>query len=130
MARRKLMESFKLQIKQYNLKTKKDQQQKDIPTFKNLNIDPTNLPIILIVDLLNQQETKTPTQINTIKKYSSTHLITHIQCPFCKQNIKINRHWNCYICTSPQHPKMIFEIRSTQYPQPLQIKQLPEDDFP
>jgi len=112
---KRLTESFKLQMKGYRRKVKKEFWDKAVPTFKNFeidfdyrnHIDDLQLHITDIVDV------KAPirkTKINTLSQYGATYLINSIICPVCGNIITINRHWNCYFCENDEHGRKIFEI--------------------
>jgi len=128
---RRLTEAFKLLEKEYYKKARKEKWDKALPTFKNLNIDPQykdtyNKLIISVTNLLDTKEKSCTTKINNIAPRGTNYIITNIKCPLCNKNIKINRHWNCYICQCPEHGKKVFEINKIIYPKPKQIIEIPD----
>lgn len=112
MARRNTKDMLRIQMMSLKRKehSKRVEQQK--PLFKNFDIpfsyDEKDFTI-RVEDVLTGKHFKTkPSSFN---EHSSTKIITSIQCPLCKQEISLNRHWYCFICDSEEHTKSIFEIQ-------------------
>lgn len=62
-----------------------------------------------VINLLDDNGTKTTSMIS-VKGKISKELVTQIVCPICGKPVKINEHWNCFICQNG-HEKMIFDIQ-------------------
>jgi len=132
---KRLSESVKLIEKGFRRKVKKERWEQTTPSFRNLNIethyknDYDNIRVS-ITDLLDIEDTRIiVTKISNISPYGSNYVISNIECPTCRKQIKLNRHWNCYICECPEHDKKIFEIKDVVYPKPKKIIELPSDDY-
>ena len=114
---RKLTESFKLQAKATRRKVKADEQAKQIPNFKNLDIpyeyeeNPKEISVE-VIDILAKTDKLTETQVNSIQPTGQTFMISSIICPICKRVTFLNKHWNCYICDPVEHDKAIFDIKN------------------
>ena len=131
----RLTESVKLIEKGYRRKMKKERWEKTTPSFRNFEIDISykrkyreiDLTITDILDIEDKRIIKS--KIASIEQYGSNYLITAIDCPACGNQIKLNKHWNCFICECKEHPKKSFEISSISYPAPRHIKELPSNDY-
>lgn len=115
MTRRKLRDMYKIQILSVKRKAKKDKQDKQIPNFKNLEIehkrvDDKNINIV-ITDILNADEKDYKSLVLATKKSGSTFVITSIRCPLCNKPIELNKYWLTYICQNSEHEKKNFEIK-------------------
>lgn len=69
-----------------------------------------------VTNLLDIEEKPLYTKINGISQYRSTYIISHIICPYCKEPIEINKHWNAYFCECKDHCKKVFEIAEVIIP--------------
>ena len=130
---KRLSESVKLIENGYRRKMKKLRQEESLPCFRNLKIDPIykddkeylDKLRLVVVDLLDKSSPeKYKSYVSKIKGLdeSGTKIIeSQIECPICKETIKLNTHWNSYICNV--HEKMIFEIREVFEP----VKKVLED---
>jgi len=113
---RKLTESFKLQAKATRRKVKADEQAKQIPNFKNLDIPyiyekvPKEISLE-VIDILAKTDKRYETHVNGIEPTGQTFMISSIICPICNREVFLNKHWNCYICDPAEHDKAVFDIK-------------------
>lgn len=112
---KKLMESFKLQMKATRRKIKKDKQDKQLPTFKNLDIPYSQVNDknigILVSNIMDVKEKDYTTLVLGTQPKGQTHIISSIRCPVCQKPVPYDERWNSFICEKCDvHDKKIYEI--------------------
>ena len=106
---------YKMQILSVKRKTKKEAQQKTIPTFKNFKIDYSrvndNNIEIGVIDVFGETDKGYKSLVLSVDKKGATFIISKIRCPFCNKPDELNEHWKTYICNKCEdHEKMNFEL--------------------
>ena len=106
---------YKMQILSVKRKTKKEAQQKTIPTFKSFDIDYSrvndNNIEIAVIDVFGETDKGYKSLVLSVKKKGATFIIDMIRCPFCGKAVQLNEHWFTYICNAcDEHEKMNFEL--------------------
>ena len=112
---KRLTEAFKLQMIATRKKAKKAKQEKQRPTFKNLDIPYEKAESkdvkVAVTNILNVQEREAITTATLVDPTGSTFIIKSVQCPICHKDVPFNIRWNAYICPKNEvHAKKIFEI--------------------
>jgi len=112
---KRLTEAFKLQVIAMRKAQKKAKQEKQRPTFRNLDIPYdrcTSKDIrVTVTDIVNTEEKAKITSAVTVDQTGSTYIIKSIICPVCQKNVELNQKWNAYICPKNElHNKKVFEI--------------------
>lgn len=112
---RRLTESFKLQMKGVRKKAKKDRQEKQVPTFKNLGleykqIEDKNIEI-MVSDILSNTEKDLKSLVLRVVPMGSTYIVDCIRCPICNKPVDLDRRWEGFVCQKCEtHEKKIYEI--------------------
>jgi len=112
---KRLTESFKLQMIATRKKAKKAKQEKQRPTYKNLDIsydksDGKDVKVA-VTDIIDIASRETITSATLVDPTGTTFIIKSIECPICHKDAPFNLRWNAYICPKNEvHAKKIFEI--------------------
>ena len=124
----KLKDMFSTQIKEYGNYEKKLRWEKTKPKFinfditlqkiKEVGIHEFDIVVTNILDLKDKRKI-----ITKAKETNSKGMITKIICPDCGKELKLNTHWNAYICNG-EHEKKIYEIKNIEYKRPKNIVHL------
>lgn len=112
---RTLTEIFKIQIKSVRRKAKKDRQDKQLPTFKNLEIPYSKVNdkniIIIVSNIMDIKEEDCKTLVLNVQPRGQTYIISSIRCPVCQKPIPYDERWNSFVCDKNDvHDKKIYEI--------------------
>ena len=118
------MEKFKDQQKSVTRNLRKQTWERTIPSLRNLGLgyqhDLQDSCIVLdVTNLLDVNETSKTTRIVNLKDNDT---IEKIQCPDCKQPIKLNKHWNAFLCRC-DNIKKVYEVKGAKISYGLQQKE-------
>jgi len=124
----KLKDMFSSQIREYGRYEKKKKWEQTTPKFINHNITPLDIETIglsnfkvIVTDILDTEDKRHIfTKVSNVDRGG---LILSIKCPFCSNDIVLNKHWNAYMCSNG-HSKKIFEIVNIEYTTSMRIKEL------
>jgi len=126
----KLKDMFNTQIKEYGNYEKKKKWKKTVPKFINYDITMYKIKDVglqkfdvIVTNLLDIKDKRRI--ITKVKEMDDNGLILSIFCPFCGNTLKLNKHWNAYICCN-NNGKHIFEIKDIEYERPKKIVELEE----
>ena len=116
----KLKDMFDSQIKGFGKHEKKKRWLKTMPKFINFNITVDQMKEIgisqfelRVTDLLDVEDKR---QIFTkAAKVDENGLILNIKCPFCGEELSLNKHWNAYFCLCQSPSWKIKEERTSSF---------------
>ena len=112
---KRLTESFRLQMQATRKKARKERQEKQLPTFKNLEIPYSKVNdkniTILVSNIMDMKEKNCKSLVLSVKAKGQTYIINSIRCPICQKPIPYNEKWNSFVCDKNEvHDKKIYEI--------------------
>lgn len=132
----KLKDMFNTQIKEFGQHEKKKGWEKTIPKFINFDIPIDNVNYhgldaydLSVTNLLDTKNEKC--FLTKAEEIDDNGLILNITCPSCGKNVKLNKHWNAFICSCGQDKKVyeISSIESVMSKRPKQVVELEDDGW-
>jgi len=128
----KIKDMFATQIKEHKNYEKKQRWEKTKPRFiyyditlqkvNDVGLQELDIVVTDILDINDKRRI-----ITKAKTFDENGLILKITCPICGKDVKLNKHWNAFICDSTEHEKKVYEIKNIEYKVPKKIVEIGEE---